>query len=62
MLTLTTKVNNVTYLKDFCGATASITEHRDGTATLAWHEMGKRVTKKYTNAKNALRAWKRMCD
>lgn len=51
-----------TYYKDFCGATASITEHRDGTATLKTAICGTRTTKKYKNKKSAYSAWRRMCS
>ena len=51
-----------TYYKDFCGATASITEHRDGTATLVVYAGGKRTTKKYKNVKSAKSAWYRLCN
>lgn len=50
-----------TYYQDFCGATASITEHKDGTATLRTCCGGKRTSKKYKNKKSALAAWRRMC-
>ena len=52
-----------TYYKDFSsGATASITEHKDGTATLAVMVGGKRKTKKYASKKSAYNAWYRMCN
>ena len=44
------------------GATASITTHRDGTATLRTFIAGKRKQKKYSNAKSAYNAWYRMCN
>lgn len=50
-----------TYYKDFCGATASITEHKDGTATLKVCAGGKRKTSKHKNKKAALAAWRRAC-
>ena len=50
------------YYKDFCGATASITEHKDGTATLKTCIGGKRTSKKYANKKSAYSAWRRMCN
>lgn len=50
-----------TYYKDFCGATASITEHKDGTATLKTNCGGIKASKKYSNKKSALAAWRRMC-
>ena len=37
------------YYKDFCGATASIKEHRDGTATLTVCICGKKTRKTYKN-------------
>ena len=42
-----------TYYKDFCGATASITVHKDGTATLKTCCGGKRNSKKYASKKAA---------
>ena len=50
-----------TYYKDY-GMTASITEHRDGTATLKTCCGGKRIKKKYATRKSALSAWRRMCS
>lgn len=50
-----------TYYKDY-GVTASITDHRDGTATLKTSCGRKRVSKKYKNRKSAYSAWKRMCS
>lgn len=49
-----------TYYKDY-GVTASITEHKDGTATLKTSCGGKRTSKKYANKKSAYSAWRRMC-
>ena len=49
-----------TYYKDY-GVTASITEHRDGTATLKTSCGGKSKTKKYKNKNSAYAAWRRMC-
>lgn len=49
-----------TYYKDY-GVTASITEHRDGTATLKTSCGGTKKTKKYKNKKSAYAAWRRMC-
>lgn len=50
-----------TYYKDY-GVTASITEHRDGTATLKTACGSARTSKKYATKKLALAAWKRMCS
>nr|DAQ24870.1 MAG TPA: hypothetical protein [Caudoviricetes sp.] len=50
-----------TYYKDFCGATASITVHFDGTATLKTNCNGKKTSKKYASKKSAYNAWLRMC-
>lgn len=50
-----------TYYKDFSGATASITEHRDSTATLKTNCGGKKTSKKYASKKSAYAAWRRMC-
>ena len=52
----------ITYYKDFCGATASITEHKDGTATLKTSAGLTKTKKKYKNKKSALAAWRRMCN
>ena len=50
------------YYKNY-GVTASITEHKDGTATLRTSIVGgKKTSKKYKNAKSAYNAWRRMCD
>lgn len=51
-----------TYHKDFTGATASITDHRDGTATLRIIIQGKRTVKRYKNRKSAMSAWYRFCN
>lgn len=51
-----------TYYKDFYGSTASITEHRDGTATLKICSGMKKINKKYKNKKSALSAWYRYCN
>lgn len=49
-----------TYYKDY-GARASITEHKDGTATLRVSVNGKRVRcKEYASKKSAYSAWRRM--
>jgi hypothetical protein len=53
--------NMKTYYKDFCGATASITEHKDGTATLRTNCGGKKTVKAYISKKAALSAWRRLC-
>ena len=51
-----------TYYRDY-GVTASITDHRDGTATLKIAVIGgKRTTKKYKNRKSAYSAWRRYCS
>lgn len=52
------------YLNDFqSGATASITEHRDGTATLRISINGSRYSKKeYKSVKSAKAAWYRFCN
>lgn len=49
-----------TYYKDY-GVTASITEHKDGTATLKTSCGGKKTVKKYASKKSAYSAWRRMC-
>lgn len=50
------------YYKDFCGATASIETHRDGSATLRWSAGGKRYKSEHANEKAALAAWRRKCN
>lgn len=50
-----------TYYKDY-GVTASIKEHKDGTATLKTACGGKRTSKKYASKKSAYSAWRRMCS
>lgn len=55
-------MTNTTYFKDFCGATAKVVEHRDGTATLTTHIGGKRKSKDYSSKKGAISAWRRMCN
>ena len=47
------------YYKTIYGATASITEHKDGTATLTTFVGGKREKKKYKNFKSAYSSWNR---
>ena len=48
------------YYKSY-GVTASITEHKDGTATLKTSCAGKRTSKTYASKKAAQAAWRRMC-
>lgn len=50
----------VKYYRDFCGVTAKITEHNDGTATLKVSTNKK--AKKYKNVKSAQSAWYRLCN
>lgn len=50
------------YYKTIYGATASITEHKDGTATLKTCVAGKRTTKKYKSYKSAYAAWYRLSN
>lgn len=50
----------VKYYKDFCGVTAKITEHNDGTATLKVSYWKK--AKRYKNLKSAQGAWYRLCN
>lgn len=50
------------YYRTIYGATASITEHNDGSATLRTMVAGKRTSKKYKNIKSAQAAWYRMTD
>lgn len=54
------KTMTVKYYKDFCGVTAKITEHNDGTATLKVSTSKK--SKKYKNLKSAQNAWYRLCN
>ena len=48
------------YFKDFCGVTAKITVHNDGTATLKTSTSKK--SKKYKNYNSAYNAWYRLCN
>ena len=48
------------YYKDY-EATASITTHKDGTATLKIVCGSYKRTKKYKNEKSAYSAWRRFC-
>lgn len=52
-----------TFFKDLCGTTASVTDHRDGTATLRIKlPTGKLVHNNvHKNHKAALAAWRRYC-
>lgn len=50
----------VRYYKDFCGVTAKITEHNDGSATLKVSTSKK--SKRYKNLKSAQNAWYRLCN
>ena len=50
------------HFKDFTGASASITVHKDGTATLKIFCAGKRTTKKYNSYKSAYAAWYRFTN
>lgn len=50
-----------TYYKDFTGATASITEHRDGSATLQISAGVRKTKKTYASKRSALAAWRRCC-
>lgn len=49
------------YYKDFTGATASITTHSDGTATLCVSVAGKRYKSIHKNERAARQAWYRWC-
>jgi len=48
------------FFKDFTGVTASIKEHRDGTATLKISTEKK--AKIYKSYKSAYQAWRRYCN
>lgn len=48
--------------KSFYGSTYSITEHRNGKATLKCYENGKRTKKEYKSLSAAKRALSRRCD
>ena len=52
----------VKYYKDFCGAAAIITTHRDGTATLRIAAGNKKKTSRHKSEKAALAAWRRACN
>lgn len=54
--------DNIKYFKDFCGATASITKHKDGSATLRVVAGNIRTTKKYKSYDSAYQAWWRRCN
>lgn len=49
------------YYKDFCGASASIEVHKDGTATLRVSAGNKRFKSEHKNEKSAYAAWRRWC-
>ncbi|MBR5094477.1 MAG: hypothetical protein IK095_05230 [Oscillospiraceae bacterium] len=49
------------HYRDFCGATASITTRRDGTATLRVAAGGKKHTSSHANERAAYAAWRRWC-
>lgn len=51
-----------TYYKLMYGGTASITEHRDGTATLVTAYMGNRKRTKCKSKTSAKRTLSRYCD
>ena len=48
------------YFKDFCGVTAKIITHNDGTATLKVSYWKK--AKKYKSYASAYNAWYRLCN
>lgn len=50
------------YYHDFCGATASITVHADGTATLRWRAGMNKGRSEHKNERAALAAWRRKCN
>ena len=57
------------HYRDFCGVTATITELRDGTATLKVSMNGllsdrnpRLRSKKYKNLKTAQNTWYRLCN
>ena len=47
--------------RDFCGASANIVVHRDGTATLTVKVGGKRHKSEHKNYNAARAAWYRWC-
>ena len=49
------------YYKDY-GVSASITEHKDGSATLKVNACGKKTSRKYKNFNSARQAWYRWCN
>lgn len=53
---------NKTYYKDIYGGTASITEHKDGSATLVVCVKGNRERVKCKSKTSAKRALSRRCD
>ena len=50
------------YYSDFCGASASITVHKDGTATLKWHAGMSKGKSEHKSEKAAKAAWYRKCN
>ncbi len=50
------------YYKDFCGATASITTRKDGTAVLKVCAGGKKRKSEHKSEKAAYAAWRRWCN
>lgn len=53
----------MTYIyKSFYGSSYSITEHRNGKATLKCYENGKRTKREYNSLTAAKRALSRRCD
>ena len=53
---------NVRYFRDHCGATASITKHKDGSATLRAVAGTTKFIKKYKSYDSAYQAWWGMCN
>ena len=56
-----TKEPNITYYKDFCGATASIKVNRTGTAVLTVCTNGIHHVSRHKNKNAAYQAWRRWC-
>lgn len=49
-------------LSDFCGATGTITVHKDGTATLKWRAGMSKGKSEHKSEAAARAAWRRRCN
>ena len=55
-------VPGISYYNDFCGASAMIIEHRDGTATISWKAGNTRGKSTHKNFNAARAKWYRLCN